>query len=288
MSKLEKQFGWEPEDWPLRLVCGYARKVPQHAGKGRILRWLIGMLCPRGGWLRSENGARFHVDPSEYIGWEIVTCGEFEPQSVRLSIELMKDAGGHVFLDVGANQGLFTCAVGCGANCDVVAVEAAPDVFARLQQNTLGNSVLRSSLVHACAAPAAGLVKFFVPRNRRLSAWGGPKPKENVAGEGLHSFWSGSVPLENILRALGVPAVKLMKIDVEGYELEAFSGLDWSGLFRPSHIIMECAPHEREKIAFLENHGYSARTIDGAKPGYGRDFPEGNLWFVDCRPTQRM
>jgi FkbM family methyltransferase len=287
MAEPDQTPGWEPERWPLRLVCWYARKIPEHPAKGRLLQWLVGAMCPDGGWLRSVDGARFYVDPGEYIGRAIITAAGFEPQSIHLATEIMRGARGGVFLDVGANQGIFSCAVGCAAGCQVVAVEAAPETFVRLQRNVLANSTLRATLVHSCAAAASGLIKFFVPRDGHRAAWSGPNPKQSVAREDLLSFWSAAAPLQSILADLAVPAVHLLKIDVEGFELEVFCGLDWEGRFRPRHIIMECDPDEREKIAFLERQGYSARLIGGATAAGATDFPEGNLWFVDGRPEVR-
>lgn len=274
---------WEAEGWALQAVCNCARTLPQFPGKGRALRWLFRAFWPNGGWFRNASGARFCVDPKEYIGSEIIYRGGFEPRSVQLAIRLMHNSNGERFLDIGANQGLFTSVVGCGADCDVVAVEAAPEVFNCLQKNVLGNPKLRATLVHSCAARSSGLVEYYVPHDSHLSAWAGPVPKEKIARRDLTSFWCGAQPLELILGRLDITSVRLMKIDVEGYELEVFAGLDWSGRFRPAHVIIECDPHEREKIEFLEERGYSARTIDGESIAGLNEFPEGNLWFSDAR-----
>lgn len=197
-------------------------------------------------------------------------------------MQLMHKSEGRIFLDVGANQGLFSCAVGCGADCDVVAIEAAPDVFTQLQRNVRANPALHAKLVHSCAAPRGGLIQFFVPQRGR-EAWGGVRPKEGIGSEHLISFWSGATALEDILTDVGVRGVHVLKIDVEGYELEVFAGLDWLGRFRPRHIIVECDPNERQKIDFLEKQGYFAQLIDGRPALDQRVFPEGNLWFTDSR-----
>lgn len=284
MTDFKKSLlGWEAEGWGLRVVCAYARKLPQHPGKGWVLRWLFRAFWPDGGWFRNASGARFCVNLTEYIGREIIFRGGFESGSVQLAIRLMHNADGGRFLDIGANQGLFTSAVGCGADCDVVAVEAAPDIFNSLQKNVLGNPSLRATLVHSCAARSVGLVEYYVPRDAHLSAWAGPAPKEKIARRDLSVFWCGAQPLELILDRIDVKSVRVMKIDVEGYELEVFAGLDWSGKFRPAHVIIECDPHERAKIEFLEERGYSARTINGESIADLNEFPEGNLWFSDAR-----
>ncbi len=285
MTDIKNCHEWEAEGWALRMACSYARTFPQHPGKERALRTMLRAFWRDGAWFRAASGARLWVYPSEYIGREIIHRGEFEPRSIQLAIDLMQGAGASAFLDVGANHGLYTCAVGRGADCDVVSVEAAPEVFNRLQKSVLGNRGLRAKLVHSCAARSAGLVEFFVPRHTHLSAWAGPVPKAKIAREDLHGFWSGAQPLETILAMLGVTAIRLMKIDVEGYELEVFAGLDWSGQFRPHHVIIECDPHERDKIDFLKERGYMARTIDGAPIAGLSEFPEGNVWFSDLGST---
>src|SRR5260370_17637188 len=65
--------------------------------------------------------------------------------------------------------------------------------------------------------------------------------------------------------------IRLMKIDVEGHELEVFKGLDWSGPFRPKNIITEFNPsllHDanvslEEFLKFSDENNYEVLTITG-------------------------
>jgi len=50
-------------------------------------------------------------------------------------------------------------------------------------------------------------------------------------GESLAHFVAAS-RLGEVLEVLGHDSVRLLKNDVEGYELEVFLGLDWSSRFR--------------------------------------------------------
>lgn len=275
--------GWRPESAPLRLLCAYARGAPRHRGKERLLRGFFALFYRKGGWLRSDGGVRFHADPQEYLGWMLLTTGVFEPLSLALATTLMREAPDSLFLDIGANQGLFSCTVGVGSRCPVISIEAAPAVFGALQRNARANESLRATLVHACAAPTATVVEFFVPLDRRLAAWAGPRPKVSATHGGLEGFWAGALALETILQDLTAPRVHVLKIDVEGFETDVFRGLDWEGRFRPRHILIECEPSEREKIDYLTSRGYLARRVDGASAEGSLEFPEGNLWFTDSR-----
>ena len=82
----------------------------------------------------------------------------------------------------------------------------------------------------------------------------------------------------------------LVKIDVEGFEVQALSGLDFEGLFRPRHILMEFEPRfsactwrsTDEMQAFFASRGYEALTVHGRSLRDGDALPESNVWLRDC------
>jgi hypothetical protein len=95
-------------------------------------------------------------------------------------------------------------------------------------------------------------------------------------------FWVGSSPLQRILETLRVPPIKLLKIDVEGYELEVFRSLDFKGPFRPENMIVECDaefPKALECYHYLVGNGYTPLTIEGKPISNPADVPEKNVWF---------
>ncbi len=279
-----KLWHWQPESVGGWLFCAYARGVPEHPCKGRLLHMLARWCCRGGAWVRSAQGARFLANAEDYIGWEILCNGVFEPRTLDLAVRLMRKAPEGIFLDIGANQGVFTAAVGVGAACEVVAVEPAPEAFVQLQKVVAGNADLRAQLVHVCAAPNAGMIPFHAPQDGK-GAWGHMTPKLEAARCGTISFWSATLPLNQILASSSVPRVHLVKLDVEGFEIGVLQGLNFQGPCRPCHVIMECGPKESSKIDFLTQQGYVARSVDGRPLDVGAEnWSEGNLWFEDSNP----
>src|SRR5205814_535267 len=96
------------------------------------------------------------------------------------------------------------------------------------------------------------------------------------------------LPLNEVLaRIKPQPRIRLLKIDVEGHELEVFKGLDWSGPFRPENIISEFNPslmlrtnHSPEEfLKFFDENDYEPLTITGEPFRDALSPPEENVWL---------
>ena len=96
--------------------------------------------------------------------------------------------------------------------------------------------------------------------------------------------------LDDTLKRLGIEKrIRLVKIDIEGYELDVMNGINWAAPYRPDHIIAEIdngllmrAGASADKLVdFLISKGYKPLTVEG-RPidirGHAK-FPEQNLWF---------
>jgi FkbM family methyltransferase len=260
---------WRLASAPGRLLSAYARRMPEHPGKLRLVTRLAGALDTTA---RHPSGGVIALEPQDYLGWSILVTGGFEPASLALAINLMRGARGS-FVDIGANVGLYTVAVTRATGCRTLAIEPEPHNFARLEANLALNPGLDVAPVNCAATPAATTVTLAAtkPGERAWTQIGdSTKPGTTVAGR----------PLEEILRTAGVSAVALIKIDVEGYEPEALAGLDWRGPLRPRAVLMECSPLDAAKLVLMERHGYDARTIDGRPCAGLTEFPEGNVLFT--------
>jgi hypothetical protein len=90
--------------------------------------------------------------------------------------------------------------------------------------------------------------------------------------------------LDSIICELNLQTIKLLKIDVEGFELQVFEGLK-DHIGQVNHIIFE-ALHDSEEecerseaaCTWLTNEGFELRRIDGEKWSLGNEIVEGNLW----------
>jgi FkbM family methyltransferase len=125
---------------------------------------------------------------------------------------------GDTFVDVGANIGTLTLAASrlVGPSGRVFAIEAHPRTVRYLRGNVRLNSASNVTVLHAAVGDHVGTVKFS---NRRSD------DQNSIASSGIE------VPLatlDSMIIGLLPPAsrIRLLKIDVEGFELFALRGAD--------------------------------------------------------------
>lgn len=173
-----------------------------------------------------------------------------------------------VFLDVGANAGMFSLFASSLLQRGgvVVSVEPQPKVFARLKFNmTAANDLaaegVRTVLVQAALGPEAGTAELAIPKEL-----GQASLRTEVGGERISV---PMLPLGDLLRREKVSRVDVMKIDVEGFEdavLQAFFENEAPTLF-PHAVLMEHCNSDRWRwdcIAHMKHAGYAEAYRDKA------------------------
>ena len=277
---------WVGDDYISRILLFYTRRFPNHRGKWRIFRFLASRLRPFGIALKDYRGARLRVDACDYIGQVICFNGAFEPLSLQLASKLMEKGG--TFLDVGSNFGLYTCSLApiSGVNC--IAVEASAIAFARLFANINRNAFDNVIAVNTAVGASNGIVNLVTPNPLNL---GTTRVSDSPSSIGSFTHFVPMLPLSEVLnKCAASSSIQLMKIDVEGYELEVFLGFDFSSANRPKNIIMEyssSAAVDEARLAgcyeLLISKGYRPYTINGEQFTKGMEILEENLWWVDQR-----
>lgn len=268
-----KPFDWEPECSLGQVLAFYARKVPEHPAKIRIFKWLT-QLKKDPVFVYGKE-ARFYALADDYIGNSIIYRGVWESLSLVKALQTMKGDPKATFLDVGANHGIFSIVVGTLTGCPCLAIEPMEKNYTGLLKNIQLNPGLNIQ-TFLCAATAEKTQVSLSQEKEGEKAW---TKVSRQTGVGAKKSVEGRT-LKEILKTVDCKKVRLMKIDVEGFELEVFKGLDWDSSMAPETVLMECQPYETEKIKYLEERGYKPKTVEGHSINGKENFPEGNLLFT--------
>lgn len=232
--------------------------TPQFRGKYRVTKKLHDLLLSPSGLVRVESGdALFEVAGRDHIEFRLLYFKENSPEIIALLQQL---AGEEVetFWDVGANIGTISLPMAARfPDLHVFAFEPSPPVLARLINNVSLNERLseRISVIGEALSDSTGLVSFFTSNEEFNSGVGGlgTSQNRNIAPVKLWSFTG-----DELIRDGHVPAPQLIKIDVEGFELEVLSGLrDTLTKCQRMAIVFE---HE---IYRLEERGQPRDTVVG-------------------------
>ena len=210
-------------------------RLPYFKGARQLRNALTSLLSPR---LRlpqtvsTRYGFTVEITSEiDSIDYHLYTRGTYEAGTLSVISHCLNE--GDVFIDVGANIGLMSllAAKRVGQSGMVYAFEPDPDTFKLLQNNSALNQFDNVCPVNA----GLGSVQEdrVIYRNRHSNRGMNSFIDRNVgAAEGIE------VPvgtLDRFLAEQGVRTVKMMKIDVEGWELEVLKGAQTllSGLDSP-------------------------------------------------------
>lgn len=143
----------------------------------------------------------------------------YDPDTVSV-LSALCDPNSHV-LDIGANIGLTALAFSSLCpNGTVVAIEPGRKAFHYLEENVRANSVSNVRAFNFAAGAENGFVQLYVDDSNLATAFVIGNSTSNGASD-------TSVPMYRIDDAFpdfAIDRVDVIKIDVEGYELEALGG----------------------------------------------------------------
>lgn len=183
----------------------------------------------------------------EAVGRCLRDHGEFARVEADLAGQLARDGA---FVDVGANIGAISLPVARQAR-RVVALEAHAGLAAVLRTNAERNGLSNVEVVQAAAGPEAGVVRFPTPPLTDARNFG-----DN--GLARADDWLAEVPMTT-LDALAPDDTRVIKIDVQGYELEVLHGAERVLTELRPALIVEVghdSPRARRVIAHLQARRY--------------------------------
>lgn len=276
-----------------RIVAGLCRMLPVGMkGKWRLGRWLLSSaLDQEGVTLRHRCGKAITVPHlGEPIAFALLVDGVYEPDVEELLKSRLRE--GSVFVDVGANVGALAipAAAACGRTGRVVAIEASPSVFAYLKANAGAADTGNISPINCAVSDSDAMMDFYdAPTDHFGMGSGAPQfgmPAKQVQGQRL----------DTILAHAGVDRVDVLKVDVEGFEADVFSGAsEFLGRGRIGLVAFEFCDWAEERAGFkcgkaqemLMDLGYAIWTLDDwnrSRPPAEKPVTSGFVTLVATRP----
>ena len=197
-----------------------------------------------------RHGKALFLTQDMYIGRSLEFYGEFSHLEAALFAQFVRP--GMEVVEVGANIGVHTVSLAqmVGPRGMVVAFEPQRAIFQLLCANVALNGLFNVRTHHAAAGAAAG--SLTVPPYNYAAA-------NNFGGVSLTQGGSGEEVPVTPLDALDLPAVHVLKIDVEGMEAEVLAGA--RALIARHRPILYLENDRREKspslIRLLDELGYT-------------------------------
>jgi FkbM family methyltransferase len=252
---------------PQRLSAGIRRwlTVPQNLSRS-LRRYLPGGLTP---W--RWRGLEVTLEPRSMIARVVRVTGGFEDAEMDIAAALFGALyPDRCIVDVGANVGLHCLA--WSRLAPVVALEPAPETFARLQANVAANGLQhRVSTLCTAAGDTVGDVEFFVATDSGFSSL-----KDTGHAPIREQIEVPCTTLDALAAQLPGP-VGLLKIDVEGLERAVIAGAA-ELLRRDRPVLMveifggyDSNPDPEGTVEDIRAYGYDAFVYASGSPMLNRN-----------------
>ncbi len=215
------------------------------------------------------------LDLDEGIDFAIYLTGKFEHRTVNAIAKFINP--GDTVIDIGANIGAHTLPLArlVGSNGRVIALE--PTCFAH--DKLCANVALNSELSPQITIDQVMLVgtSETVLEPALYSSWPlAPDQQEHSkhGGKAMSTAGALTVTLDDYIDSKKIESVNLVKLDVDGFEVEVLRG--GATFFQRQHpvIIMELAPYTLEErgesveelLSLLDGAGYRLSDQETGKP----------------------
>ncbi|MFC1992459.1 FkbM family methyltransferase [Chloroflexota bacterium] len=201
------------------------------------------------------QGSKIYVNPEGLprrfacLFKEHIITGIWEELTTALFMRAIKE--GDIVVDIGANIGYFTLLASrlVGDNGKVFAFEPEPVNFSLLVKNIEENGYKNVISVQKCVAKTTGTVRLFVDEGCALT--------HSICkhGDSEHSIEIEAVSLDDFFLEKEHP-INIVKIDIEGAEMEALLGMDkWIRQNKDLKIFTEFYP------ALMKEAGYTVEEF---------------------------
>lgn len=225
--------------------------------------------------IQLKDNSIYFIDPVSNLGLQLQKQGTYEPETTDVIVSLL--SAGDTFVDLGCNEGYFSILAGkiCGMQGKVFAIEPQERLWEIIKKNGELNGLSNIELIPYGIGAENGelLLKLYPSTNTGASSFSDAY-NFTISAPWLRSKLYGTqlvkvVTLDH-LRYQFPADIKLIKIDIEGFEYEALKGATM--LLREKvfkNILIEIHPQALHGMAqnesgideLLASYGYLKRVV---------------------------
>ena len=211
----------------------------------------------------------------------LIFSGQFEDNEINF---VKKNLGeGDIFLDVGANVGLFSlyASKAVGKSGKVIAFEPTPKIYERLEENIELNHLKNIETYPIAISNEIGTTNFHIAENG-YDAWNSIANLNQLGEANIAEV--ACTTLDDFIETekVDINRIKLIKIDVEGWELPVLQGC--KNLLMQAKNMMLMVEFTDENLA---SSSFSAKELFEFIKSFGFNWHEldslGDLIFAEFR-----
>jgi FkbM family methyltransferase len=227
--------------------------------------------------LTSTNHGAMLVNRNDYhltegggygVGYQLLSKSSFDQSEVDFALQLLNTrrevyGDGVVAIDCGANIGVHTIewAQYMHSWGNVIAIEAQERIFYALAGNIIINNCSNARAIWAALGSEEGFIKVPQPNYNIPASFGSLEIRKNneteYIGQDIDYKDTAIRTRMTSIDSMHLNRIDLMKIDIEGMEMEALIGASESiEKFKPQLIIEKIKSNESDLTNFLSGQGY--------------------------------
>jgi FkbM family methyltransferase len=252
-------------------------RLPGFNGKSKIEAMFRALLKPHISTVHHD--IRMELDPEEWLQIDLRASGHLEPRTTALFERILRP--GDAYVDVGAHVGYHSLVAArlVGEGGRIIAIDPQPYNCAKILTNAELNGIANIVVFAAAVDESDGFTSL---KNQSRQ----DKARLTLAAPGINdgalTFVVPRITLRWLLETYKLSIVNLLKVDVEGFELEVLKGTG-DAMRAVENIVFEVLPGEdTDKVRAIErilrDFGFQMFDVDGAIWRPGQACTENNVW----------
>ena len=211
----------------------------------------------------------FYIDPVTNFGYRLLFYGHYEPDVEETLKRILND--GDVFIDLGANEGYFSVIAGkaAGKTGHVYCIEPQERMWPIIFRNMYYNGIGHYTLLPYAIGEDSGDIELTLSPSINTGA-------SSAVSSMRTRLWRRQTalmrPLDEICTSLEIEEIKLMKVDIEGFELNALrSASVLLSRHKIKNVLIEIHPRQLKQLhqstneifELFKKNGYSNLCTEG-------------------------